>query len=276
MRIISFFFLFTCFINSIYSQSINVNVQHILCDASGNLTQQGQVTIFLDPEGAPYSINPLAPCQDPPEIILQGLIYIISAVEPVIIGEDIPCPGVYCFDIVANLGTDFECCTSICEEVMKCRAVETLPNGDIPHELVYECFNIVMPPPEEGRGNIVSQIPGPKENKINNRTTKVIPDQIGELFLNKPNIKLNNVFPNPFINSIQLNIESSHDRKLNTRIINLSGQLVYNEDVFIVEGDNLKEINSLDKLPSGIYFLMVVDSVSKEEISIQKIIKSKI
>jgi len=270
------FILFMIIANTIYSQSITATVKHILCDANGNLTQEGQVIIYLDPDGVPYSINPITPCQDPPEIILRGLIYSITAEEPVIIGDGTPCPGIHCFDIVANVGTEFECCTSICEEVKKCRSVTTLSNGDIPAEQLYECFSTILAQPEEGRGNIVSENPNVPEDRINDQVT--IRSDIFEenSFLNEQSIKLDDVFPNPFNNSIQLNIESSRERTLNTRIVNLSGQIVHIKDIYVSIGDNLKEIGFLARLPSGIYFLVVVDGVSGEEVSTQKIIKSEI
>ena len=276
MRKITFFILFTVVVNTMYSQSITANVQHILCDANGNLTQEGQVTIILDPEGAPYSINAIGPCQDPPETILQGLIFFIVAEEPAIIGDGTPCPGIYCFDIIANVGTEFECCTSICEEVKKCRSVEILANGDIPTEQLYECFATILPPPEEGRGNSVSKTLSLAEDKLIDQVTTRITTSNEQISPSEQNIKLDDVFPNPFSNRIQLNVESSHERKLNTKIVNLSGQIVHNEDISISIGFNLKEIDSLGRLPSGIYFLVVVDGVSNEEISIQKIIKTEI
>jgi beta-glucanase (GH16 family) len=61
------------------------------------------------------------------------------------------------------------------------------------------------------------------------------------------------VYPNPFIQSLSIEIGDNENHSIPVQIISLDGQMVYSELVNSVDG--IIEVNGLDHLRAGLYFL---------------------
>ena len=66
------------------------------------------------------------------------------------------------------------------------------------------------------------------------------------------NYKELNVYPNPFISSINFNMEGVHGGTYNIKIFNSNSELVFQENVYVSEGSQLNT-----DLPAGVYFLLL-------------------
>jgi len=239
--ILPIFFVFIMILipNWNFAQSINTLTKHILCDSDGNLNQNGSVSITLDPEGEPYQISVGSPCHEFGPIILSGSSFQIEATDPNEF-ETPPCPGEYCFDIVSNVGTDFECCKTVCTIVKKCIARE----GTIAE--TYDCLEPFSPDLTE---NIFVNFE--EENKIYHA----------------------DIYPNPFLNDISLTFDTNFVGEVEIVLNNINGQRLYSENLNVVYGENNAQINDIDHLPSSIYFLHIFESKSKKILSIHKVVK---
>ncbi len=67
-----------------------------------------------------------------------------------------------------------------------------------------------------------------------------------------------NVYPNPVLDKINIRISSDAATNGGIRIINTSGQLLYQQNERLVKGENLFTINTLQNLSKGIYTVQVV------------------
>jgi hypothetical protein len=67
-------------------------------------------------------------------------------------------------------------------------------------------------------------------------------------------------WPNPFTESISININSSAAAQINIKLINVSGQVLRNQSQAVSRGTTQISMRNLNNLASGIYFLQVEDS----------------
>lgn len=80
-----------------------------------------------------------------------------------------------------------------------------------------------------------------------------------------------NVYPNPFISNIKLQVKSSKEEESLIRITGMNGQKIIQRNVTLYPGDNIVIIKDLEKLAPGIY---VVELRTGTEVIVQKIIKN--
>jgi hypothetical protein len=79
-----------------------------------------------------------------------------------------------------------------------------------------------------------------------------------------------NIFPNPFIDKINITFGSSHHQKAEISLVNCSLNCIYLEKVILDSDNYTLNIEILDSFSPGIYFLRIV---LKEKIFIRKVIK---
>jgi hypothetical protein len=63
------------------------------------------------------------------------------------------------------------------------------------------------------------------------------------------------VFPNPFNSYVELSFKSSLGTNTNIAIADMTGRLVFSDTYTLQQGVNTIRINTMDNMPSGIYFL---------------------
>jgi uncharacterized repeat protein (TIGR01451 family) len=78
------------------------------------------------------------------------------------------------------------------------------------------------------------------------------------------------VYPNPFINHIKLQLQSSKEETGNIRIINTNGQEVVKRTVTLQPGGNIVIVKDLDTVSPGLYMLELRIG---DDVFVQKIIK---
>jgi hypothetical protein len=67
-----------------------------------------------------------------------------------------------------------------------------------------------------------------------------------------------NVFPNPFIDKIMMELTSETAAKTaKVTLKNIDGKTVYQKEVKLIKGRVSQELNGLSRLPPGMYFLML-------------------
>ena len=62
-------------------------------------------------------------------------------------------------------------------------------------------------------------------------------------------------WPNPFVSSIQLQSTADKNQPGTIRLINMGGQVIYNKNVQLVQGQNTFTVDGLDNNANGLYFL---------------------
>ncbi|MEA3504119.1 MAG: T9SS type A sorting domain-containing protein [Bacteroidota bacterium] len=75
---------------------------------------------------------------------------------------------------------------------------------------------------------------------------------------NNNSIKMDNIYPNPVIDNVNININSKDNQQINIIIFNEIGQSVTNTQQSVQIGNNLLDINTSD-LPHGLYQLIIRD-----------------
>ncbi len=65
------------------------------------------------------------------------------------------------------------------------------------------------------------------------------------------------VFPNPFIEHINLNIQSSTDSSFGISVLDMNGAVVYQKDVDVIEGEQIIQLDMAEALPSGFYTIKI-------------------
>jgi PKD repeat protein len=103
-----------------------------------------------------------------------------------------------------------------------------------------------------------------KQLLINGGELKVI-----SLGLNDEKVTLNNLYPNPVLDKLNINISSTETQLATIRIMDLTGKVLITEKTNLIQGSNLIELNTSD-LNSGIY---LVEIVSKSSYSASKLLK---
>ena len=79
-----------------------------------------------------------------------------------------------------------------------------------------------------------------------------------------------NVAPNPFIDKIQLQVQSETAAQAKINIRDLSGKLIESRSKFITAGSSIIEINSLDALQRGIYIVEIEMNGVRQQIKAVK------
>ncbi|MEL6867229.1 MAG: T9SS type A sorting domain-containing protein, partial [Bacteroidota bacterium] len=83
----------------------------------------------------------------------------------------------------------------------------------------------------------------------------------------KPNnFIINDYFPNPFTDNIQIQITSSFTGELKVELADVTGDIVISRDFFIHKGYNILKINTDNTLTQGIYYLIVSDQYKNREV----------
>jgi hypothetical protein len=83
------------------------------------------------------------------------------------------------------------------------------------------------------------------------------------------NDKVINIFPNPFTNTIRIDLQSGKNQKMNLKLLNIIGQTLVTKSYEVIKGSN--EINLFtEAINTGLYFLVVRIG---EEFFTQKLIK---
>lgn len=80
-----------------------------------------------------------------------------------------------------------------------------------------------------------------------------------------------NVYPNPFVNDLRIELNAAKAGAVTVRISNAAGQMVYNRSSMVQKGNNVLVIASeLSALQRGIYFIELISEDGKQS---QKILK---
>jgi len=79
------------------------------------------------------------------------------------------------------------------------------------------------------------------------------------------------VYPNPFSKRVQIRVSSDKAEKVAINIINSSGVLMSTQDAQTQVGDNNININKVDALPGGIYYIEVVSSTRSLKTKVMKL-----
>jgi alpha-L-arabinofuranosidase len=74
-----------------------------------------------------------------------------------------------------------------------------------------------------------------------------------------PNVQSIFVQPNPFANALNVKVVSQIEKKISFVLVDISGKKIVSAQHQLFKGDNLLELNNLDRLGSGLYFLKVGD-----------------
>ena len=78
------------------------------------------------------------------------------------------------------------------------------------------------------------------------------------------------VYPNPFVNSINLQVQSENDAGAVIKILNPGGQVLFMRNVYLLAGENIIVLNNLDNLPGG---MLILEIITDGKVMQQKIIK---
>ncbi len=86
---------------------------------------------------------------------------------------------------------------------------------------------------------------------------------------NKLNVELS-IIPNPNNGSFEIRITSATNKTYQLKLFNLSGQLLFNEEMTVRNGQNSKRVN-LNNIEKGVYFLSVIgdDGITTQNIIVQ-------
>lgn len=76
-------------------------------------------------------------------------------------------------------------------------------------------------------------------------------------------VKLSNVYPNPFVQSVRIELESRTKENAQIRIIAANGKVVVSQQEQIQIGGNQITINGLDKLSTGTYTIEITTSTER-------------
>lgn len=79
------------------------------------------------------------------------------------------------------------------------------------------------------------------------------------------------VYPNPFSKRVQIRVNSDKAEKVAINIINSNGILMSSQDAQTQVGDNNININKVDALPGGIYYIEVVSSTRSLKTKVMKL-----
>ncbi len=79
------------------------------------------------------------------------------------------------------------------------------------------------------------------------------------------------VYPNPFSKRVQIRVNSDKSEKVAINIINSNGVLMSRQDAQTQVGDNNININKVDDLPGGIYYIEVVSSTRSLKTKVMKL-----
>ena len=66
-----------------------------------------------------------------------------------------------------------------------------------------------------------------------------------------------NAYPNPFSDALNLVFSAQNSFSFKLSLMDMTGRTVLNEERSATQGSNFLSLNSLDGIPSGIYFLRV-------------------
>ena len=78
------------------------------------------------------------------------------------------------------------------------------------------------------------------------------------------------VWPNPFIHSIQVSIESITKSSATIALYNATGKLLLQKKVQFQEGNNLISLDGIDSFPAGTYYLQIVQQGKAEHFKLLK------
>ena len=79
---------------------------------------------------------------------------------------------------------------------------------------------------------------------------------------------VNNIYPNPFIETFNVELVAPQEERINMQLMDLNGRVYYRESFELVKGFNTIEIQTNGQLGKGIYLIQLVNengrSVTKE------------
>lgn len=88
-----------------------------------------------------------------------------------------------------------------------------------------------------------------------------------ETIFNDPSLL--SIFPNPVTNVLNISYSNPNSKSLTIKLIDITGQLIYQEDLHPFRGDYNKEID-MHNVASGIYFIKIIADTN---VIIQKVVK---
>jgi hypothetical protein len=83
-------------------------------------------------------------------------------------------------------------------------------------------------------------------------------------------ISLLMIYPNPFGNKVQVNIESDENEKILLKVVNSAGAIVRHQTEKVRIGGNTIELKNVANLPGGTYYLQVITSAKTFSTKIMK------
>ncbi|HFC00752.1 MAG TPA: T9SS type A sorting domain-containing protein, partial [Phaeodactylibacter sp.] len=161
------------------------------------------------------------------------------------------CAGEWCFSMTKDMGTAGECTIDFCVTVGICEEVRLKEGWDLTY---IRCPEKVAPfPPDYVPYGLVTTI-DENESLVSKRK------EISKPFLKEEktkDIELKKIYPNPFTNELSINLDAAKESKINIRLADLLGKVVFERNENVREGDNLLQLNLENTLPSGSYILTI-------------------
>jgi len=79
------------------------------------------------------------------------------------------------------------------------------------------------------------------------------------------------VFPNPFVNSVGVNIQTSVSGSAKVELVDMQGRIIATENVNVSSGTTYYELNTSKQLSTGVYFVNVTLNGVRETIKVSKV-----
>jgi len=76
-------------------------------------------------------------------------------------------------------------------------------------------------------------------------------------------LKIQSIYPNPFHNNLNIEINTSVDGDLNIRLINMQGKIFIDKKFNASKGLNSFEVSTSSQLPSGMYLIQIIDNLGR-------------
>ena len=76
--------------------------------------------------------------------------------------------------------------------------------------------------------------------------------------------------PNPFEGTLQVKVNSGVDKMINVLLIDISGKIIIRQRELVTKGNNIIEINNLNRLMKGMYMLRVGDDAYSNTVKVVK------
>jgi len=238
------------------AQELTVTHTDIILDLNGNIIP-GSITLNFDENIFPNHIYELTTLSVPmgSSCVLPYSAVLINDDEFTIpnIGAQLgePCAGEYCYQVVKNPGTD-QCEIDFCVYINYCEL--TVWKGG---KVTLSCKAISNTPPA---GSFTS--PDDGANEISSKQTVQLNSTSGhrqEPIDKIIGFDLVNVYPIPFNQEIQIELEASFDKSVTISLVDLYGRTLLEEKYNMTKGMSIFTLSTEQSLPEGLYLVQITD-----------------